>query len=304
MDSAAHDEQRALRLSVYGNLGMGTMGLIFAWWTASDAIMLDGFFSMLGFGMAILSLKVARLTRTPFDERFNFGYFSFEPMLNTAKGMIIVVLCGFALWSAVDSVLGGGRDLQAGGAALYALVAVAGCFGIGFTQKRAAKRTRSPLLEVDAKNWIVDGYMSLVVAAAFGAAMLMAGTSFEAYIPFVDPVLVIVMVLLMLPIPFKIIARGAGELLLAAPDDKTQFAVSSRVEAILDDADLERHVFRMVRIGRVFWLVGNVFVPESHQLQTLGEFDAVKQRILDSAREVEPEIEVDIVFTGIEEWVY
>jgi cation diffusion facilitator family transporter len=303
VEESVNKELAALRWSAIGSLGLGALGLVFAWFTGSEAIMLDGFFSLVGFVMAVLSIKVARLVRSPGDEYFQFGYAAFEPMLNSVKGFIILTLCALAMWSAVDSVLGGGRDLQAGFAVVYALVAVVACFAIGTVQRRAARTTNSPLLEVDAKNWLIDGFMSLVVAAAFGAAIVLSGSSWSHLVPYVDPVLVIVMVVLMLPIPIRIVAGAVGELLMVAPPTELQREIGARVEAVLDEAGLQRRVIRMVRIGRVLWLLNHVLVPAERLANGVEEFDEIRGRVTDTVREVEPDAEVDTLFTAREEWL-
>ena len=67
-------EVTALRLSLIGGVAMGVLGVGFALLTRSDAIMLDGFFSVIGFVMGLITLRVARLVKQPGDEQFHFGY--------------------------------------------------------------------------------------------------------------------------------------------------------------------------------------------------------------------------------------
>ena len=63
-------ERRALKLSIVGAAVMAGLGIGFAFLTRSEAILLDGFFSLINFAMGILSLKVARMVSQPDDERF------------------------------------------------------------------------------------------------------------------------------------------------------------------------------------------------------------------------------------------
>ena len=92
-------ERKALRISIVGALVMAVVGIGFALATRSDAIMLDGVFSAIGFLMALLTLRVASLAIQPDDDRFHFGYSHFVPLLNVVKAFMMIVLCTFAFLS-------------------------------------------------------------------------------------------------------------------------------------------------------------------------------------------------------------
>ena len=55
----ASKERSALRLSIWGALVMAFLGFLFAFLTSSQAILLDGIFSLLGCGLAVATLHVA-----------------------------------------------------------------------------------------------------------------------------------------------------------------------------------------------------------------------------------------------------
>ena len=128
-------EKRGLWLSILGALFMAALGFGFAVLTSSDAGLLDGFFSLIGFAIGLVSLRVASLVRRPDDEVYHFGYAAYEPMLNLTKGLLMTFVTIFALISAIEVVLHGGRTVQAGWASIYAGVAAFGCFAIAFSQE-------------------------------------------------------------------------------------------------------------------------------------------------------------------------
>lgn len=295
-------ERRALWMSVIGALFFSALGFGFSAVTDSEAILLDGFFSLIGFFMGLLSLRVARLVQGPDDESFQFGYAAFEPMLNMVKGLIILGVCAFAFASALGTVLDGGSAIQAGWGVLYAGIATVGCFVLAGIQIRVAKTTGSQLVAVDAKSWTVDGLMSLVVALAFGVAFWLSTTSMAHLVPYVDPGLVMLLTVLMVPIPIRIVARGAAELLKSAPEASVQTEIRSRVGEVLDSAGLHHRVMRMARVGREFWLLIHVLVAADQEIGDVASADRIRERIHSVAAAVEPGMVVDVMFTGREEW--
>ncbi len=143
---------------------MGLLGVGFAFYTDSEAILLDGIFSAIGFAIALVTLYIARLVRQPGNDKYPFGYAVFEPMLNLAKGLIIAIVLVFAASTAIAAILEGGRTIELGAAVLYAMIAAAGCGLLAWKIHRLAGATGSPIVAVDARNWIVDGLFSVVLA--------------------------------------------------------------------------------------------------------------------------------------------
>jgi cation diffusion facilitator family transporter len=283
-------------------LFMAALGIVFGLLTQSDAIMLDGFFSLVGFAVAVVTIRVAWLVQQPPDEHFHFGYAQFEPFLNTVKGLLMLGVSGFAVAGAVDSLLHGGRDLNAGLAVIYAIIALSGCFVVAGIQRRAARNTGSPLLEVDSKNWLIDGILSGVVALVFVAALILSGTPWAYVVPYIDPVLVIVMVLAIIGLPISIIRDGAKEILGFAPAAEVQTDVRRRVEGAIDGVPVTAKHVSMMKIGRFFYILNQIVVSPEFRPGRVSELDAVRARIAKAMEGFEPQPIIDTVFTEDEKW--
>ena len=295
-------EYRALRLSAWMNLGWAALGIGFGITTESTAIMLDGYFSLVGFVMALVTLRVATLVVQPPDEHFHFGYAQFEPFLNAVKGLLMLGVSGFALASAVTALLHGGREVNPGLAIVYAVIAMAGCFLVGAVQRRTAQRTGSPMLAVDAKNWLVDGAMSTVVALAFGAAWLLGRSSRADLVPFIDPLLVIGMVVAIAFVPIGILKESLREILTFAPDPAIQAQVRDRVEGALGDLPVASRQIRMMKVGRYLYILNQIVLSPEFRPGRVGELDLVRERIASALEGVEPTPVVDTLFTEDARW--
>lgn len=295
-------ETNALKLSAGMALFMAALGIVFGILTQSDAIMLDGLFSLVGFAMAVVTIRVSRLVKQPPDEHFHFGYAQFEPFLNAVKGLLMLGVSGFAIATAINALLHGGRDLNAGLAVVYAVIALAGCLVVGGLQRRAARRTGSPLLEVEAKNWLVDGVLSGVVAAVFVVALILGDTRYAYVVPYIDPVLVIVVVLAILAVPLRIVREGLREILGFAPAPDVQSEVRGRIEGAVEGIPVESLRVNMMKIGRFFYVLNQVVVSPEFRPGRIGELDAVRARIAKAMEGFEPTPIVDTVFTEDEKW--
>jgi cation diffusion facilitator family transporter len=282
-------ELSAIRLSAYGNAFFGLLGTAFGLWLDSAAILLDGVFNWISFGMALISIKVARLLHRPGSDLFPFGYAAFEPMVNTVKAMLVLGVSVFAFWGAVNTVLDGGRELAAGWAVVYAVIAVLGCFGIAAFQSRVAKQTESPLVAVDAKNWFINGAISSAVGFAFVLAIFLKGSSVT---PYIDSALVILLVLVTIPVPLRMAIEGVGELLAVRPPDGEVAQLEARFrEALGENGRLTR--LRANRMGRTIVVIADAEVEDG---RTAAELDRVQRGVEEHMRVSFPHLLMAIVF--------
>jgi cation diffusion facilitator family transporter len=295
-------EKRGLWLSILGALFMAALGFGFAILTSSDAVLLDGFFSLIGFAIGLVSLRVASLVRRPDDELYHFGYAAYEPMLNLTKGLLMAFVTIFALISAIGVVLHGGHTVQAGWASIYAWVAATGCFTIAVSQRVLARRTSSPLLAVDSKNWLIDGLMSVAVGVAFLVAVVLADTSYAHLLPYADPAVVIVLVIVSLPIPFAIIRDNWRQMLGRAPDESVQKKARAAVEKVLETSGDSDTKIRLDQLGRLTYLQLYVVVKGPVDLD-LERLDQCREAVHDALKGEFDNLALDVVFTRDPSWV-
>ena len=285
-------ELSAIRLSAGANAFFGVLGTAFGVWLGSDAILLDGIFNWISLGLALLSIRVARLLRQPESELFPFGYAAFEPFLNTVKALLVLGVCALAFAGSLNSLFSGGRELDAGWALVYAAVATLGCFLVATVQRGVTRKVDSPLVAADARNWMVNGAVSAAVALAFGLALLMQGTSAAHLVPYVDPVLVLVLVLATLVVPVRMALNGIAELLAVRPPSGVQAEITHRFCEKARDR-IERFELRINRVGRTIFVVADAFVDPARRAD---ELETLRQDLTAHMREAYPHLVMAVVF--------
>jgi len=296
-------EKVALTGSVVANTLLGVLGIVFFWATQSQAILLDGFFNFIAFALGLLSLKVASKVKQPGDTRFNFGYYSHEPLLNTLKSIVILLICLLSLVSAVLAIFQGGRLMNFGNGLVYASIAVVACFVVGLYQTRQSKKVSSPLLEVEAKNWMINGLISTVVGLAFLASIFLQGTAWEYLTPFVDPALIILIIILVIAVPLRTLAENVNELMQSAPPKSVQEEVTGLINTILDENGMVESRIRMAKLGRVFYVMVHVVVSDTFANLRLRTQDEIRSKIDGALVNSELKVETDVLFTLDKKWL-
>ncbi|MGM0449718.1 MAG: cation diffusion facilitator family transporter [Pseudomonadota bacterium] len=296
-------ETGALLLSAGMSLFLGTAGLILSVVTGSQVILLDGLFNLIYSVMAFVSVHVARLLAMPDNEKYPFGHAYFESLVNAAKGLLILGISLLALGDSVLVLMAGGREIVAGLAIVYSVIATS-CSLICFTLlKRARRHSTSPLVEADFANWWINTVISASVLLAFCLIPLAQSLGVPEIAPYVDPVMVAtVVVLFCLSTPFRMASDAIKELLNRAPPKHVRKPVHDAVAAVLDDWSARDFSLRMVRPGRTLYLLVHVVLPEGSHAATLSEQDRIRTQLDERLRRIAQPLVLDVVFTGEARW--
>jgi len=289
-------EQKALWVSSFGALLLAALGIGFALYSGSEAILLDGVFSILGFFMSLMTIYVARLVRRPDDEAFQYGYAHFAPLMNVLKSLVMATLCGFALLSAISTLRSGGQPMAVGSAVIYAAIATMTGAGLFFFLRKKAQQTGSVLVSLDAKAAQVDMFLSAAVLASFALGWFMLDTSMDRYLDYLDPLVVAGLCLVALPVPLKVLWQSGREALLLAPDPAQQNAVIERIAAALEDFPVEDHRIRMLKLGNVMSVTLHLRPAEGFRVERIADLDRVRRDIEQALATLDLEIGLDVLF--------
>jgi cation diffusion facilitator family transporter len=295
-DGRARAEERALKVSGAGAFLLAVLGIGFALHNGSEAILLDGIFSTLGFFMALVTLKVSRVVRRPDDEVFQFGYAHFAPLINVLKSLMMTLLCVFAGLSALATLIDGGQPLAVGSALLYAVLATLIGVGLFAYLRSAARSARSPLVALDARAARMDLFLSAVVLASFVLGWLALDTGFERWVNYLDPGLVLLLCLLVLPVPLKILWENGREALLLAPDAEIQRSVTEIIREALRDYPVADHRVRMLKLGNVLAVTLHLQPEPSLKIERVADLDRVRFAIEEALQALDYEVGLDVMF--------
>lgn len=267
MNGTAAREGRVLRAPIVSGAVLALLALIAASLTASQAILLDGFFSVVYIVSGLFTLHVSRLLRRGGSHRFPFGYASFEPLTNLIKSLLMAGVSVFAVWNAVSHILTGGTSIALGGALAYACVAVLITGAMALYVWRESRHLPSPLIQGDLAARTVDALTAIGVLVAFLAAWWLHQGGHVTAARYADPVLTLVMVALTLGIPYSLGKEALSELLSMAPHPSETADLEHGIRKVLKNAPLEDLWIRTLRIGRVWEITVHA------QLEAQASFD-------------------------------
>ncbi|MGH1373130.1 MAG: cation diffusion facilitator family transporter [Cellvibrionaceae bacterium] len=300
-------EQRAIKFSILGAAVFAVIGIVYGLYTHSQSIMFDGVYSSISFVMSGVTLWVSKLVIRPDDQRFQYGYTHLEPLLNVIKAMIISATCLYAFAEAVASFLDGGRQVELSAAITYSAISSVGCLGFGGVIYFYAKKVDSNLAKIDAIDWLFDGVLSIAILAGFTIAYGLQQSQWSHLIPYLDPLLVMLLVALFIPIPIRIFRSNIREVLYLAPSDSLQNQLHENIKETLTPLGLDNYHLRMAKVGREFNLSVYVMFDTEVEPSKVHSLDQLRARIWDNLQWVDTESHsmwLEVMFTADERWVF
>lgn len=302
-------EQGALRLSATATFALALFGIGFGLATRSGAIIFDGIYSLLDTTTALLMLLVARLIAVSTQqskegrlvERFTMGFWHLEPIVVGLSGMLLLGSASYALITAIDSLMKGGRDLAFGLAIGYAVVTLAVATGMALFMRRANRRLNSALIAIDVTGWTISAAMTGALLIAFVAGWLVQGTAWAWISPYIDPGVLALVCLVVLPVPVPMVRRALAEILLVTPADLKQRVDRVAIEAVARHGFLSHRAY-VARVGRGTQIELFFIVPRGQPPRPLEDWDAIRDRIGEELGGEGPHRWLTIAFTTDRDW--
>jgi len=295
-------EQRSLLLSAAVTLILAVAGVAAGLASGAKSIVFDGMYSMIDAGMTLGAFFVARLIASGGDRRFQYGYWHLEPMLGFINGSVLVFACVYAFVDALDTLLMGGRVIELGMGVAYAAASAIICIGFHIFVRLRSRGLNSTLLSLDARAWLFSGLLNAGILAAFALALALDGTEAEQAGRYVDPAILLLLALAMLPLPLRALVQAGREILQVAPRD-----LDARVRSVA--AELAgRHGFvdfrsYVSRAGRAQFIEIGFVGPDRSTTTTFGQLDQIRAEISQALGGLDSGSWLTVHFTADRQWL-
>jgi cation diffusion facilitator family transporter len=298
---SANSEQRTLQFSIALTVFLGLLGVASGLVTNSQAIIFDGMYSFVDVVPTVVSLLVVKLIARGTSHRFQYGFWHLEPLVAVLRDAILAVACIYAAIDAIKALTSGGHEVEYGRAALWAGILCVIGFSMTLFLRRRAKALQSPMLEVDARSWVVSTFLSLGLLIGFAIAAALAGTAWQAWIPYLDAIALLSMALIMLPMPLIGLWRSMSDVLQVAPNE-----LDARVHAVMDGVVKEHQFLEyssyIAKAGRGRFVEIHVLVTPQTRME-IATADAIRADVSTRLNAGSPTFWLTIDFTADRRWL-
>jgi len=296
-------EAQVMRVSVWATAGIAVFGIVLGIASSSQAILFDGLFALIDASMSFLSLCVVQLLAREGSRRFQYGFWHFEPLVAAFNGAVLLLLCLYAIFNAIRSLLTGGSEpVSLDVAGVYAVFVCVMCMALWCYERRANRRLDSELIRIDMKAFLMSTCISAGLFVGFAASALVERLGYAAFRPYADSLVLLCLALGLLPMPVAIVYRAMREVFLIAPVE-----MHDRVRRVVASA-VERHNlmdFRsyVAKTGRMYLVEIHILVDPQLRAE-MAVYDRIRQEIGQAlGGEARLDEWLSISFTARAEWM-
>ena len=288
-------EKSAMSVSLYGNLFFVVVELFMAIFTGSQAVLLDGVYDGIEFFMLLPSIFLIPLLYKPASEQHPYGYLQLETIFLVIKGTTMSAVTIGLICNNILFLIHGGRRISFGTVAYFELFAAVLGIVVYLLLKRKNKALNSPLIEAEMNGWKIDSIISFGMTAAFFLPVWLPFPWFQPFVPYVDPLITVVLSMFMLPIPIRTVVTAFRDLLLIPPEEDTIREIKETVDPFVSQCHGTDTEYRIVRTGRKIWIMAYVYFEKDEiSLKRVDELEqqsvaALKEKYADFRFELHPE---------------
>lgn len=295
-------ETKALATGKWANLVMCASGILAAYLSHSDALLVDGLYSGVNFCAAIIAARIASAVARPADRLYPFGYDALEALYVTFRSLVLAGILVFAVLGAGQKILtylSGGEvpELVYGPILAYSAAMVLICLGLAIRYHGAwvDGGRQSALLLAERRAALVDGIMSAGAGAALLGSPLLLETRFAGVVPVADALIVLVLTLVMLPQPLMMFRSALGEVAgAAAPGDADRIA-RTRAAQLLAERPFDLVDVAVTQLGRSYFAV---FYINPTKPVDGAEIDALRGALAASFSGIVAPVKIEVVVTA------
>ena len=306
IDNPPHSESRALWLGTIGNTIGAVAALVFYLRSGSDALLLDGLYTAVMAGAAVIAGEVSRAALQPRSRAYPFGASGQEPLYVLFRTLVLLGIIGFAMVSAAGKILTfvqGGviPEVRLDGLGWYfsAMVLLNLWLWQVFMGSWRSSGGNSDMLRGMAVSARFDALISAGTGIALMGSPLLLGTPLAQLVPIADALLVLVLSVALLGEPIAILkgavaeAAGSSQSIAVA----TQSSCANAIAAALKQQSCELIELAMIRLGRT---VTAVAYMEPSSAMTAEQIDALRLAVeLELVRTLQTTVLCEVIPTAV-----
>ncbi len=300
-------DQRLIMISIWVSAGFAVLSTVWGIWIGSSMIVFDGLYSFVSIGLSVLAVLALRFTSRGADQRFPWGRDVAEPLVVVVKAATLGALCIYAAIGGVIDIVGGGREVSAASAVVYAVISTGAGLAVGLVLRRASRADRpgdppSDLVRAEAAEWLGDTLLSAGVLIGFLVALVLVASGRSDLAAYIDPGMVVLFSVIFLWVPAKLIVAGMREILSMAPAAEIMAELQTRVDEVERRHGFRESFLRAAKVGgRMDIEIDFVVGPES-PVQSIADCDRVRAELSDRLAELGYDRSVAVTFTHDRRW--
>ena len=292
-------EKIGMGISIAGGILLSFSAIVVSILAKSQAILLDGVFTLITLVMAFISLKVINLVNLPENKKRPFGFVALEPFLNITKSVVVMVVLIVCLVVNIEAVMTGGRNMEVSLATYYTIACIVIYLVTIHFINKCKRKTDSSILALEIKEWYIDTILTVGIAISLGVSILLMKLGYTHILPYIDPSIVIVLVIVSLPMPLlTFIIELKGLLLISSDNVHIQRKIKRYLRPIIQKYGLVNVDVFALRLGRMYDV--SIYTNLKDENTCIKHLDTIRLEIINELTRHYDKHTTDVIFSKLD----
>lgn len=236
-------EQHLLKISLWVNTLSVFLDAVVGIHTDSSAVVFDAIYCAIGTISNLLLITFNRKIDGPASDEFQFGYYKLVPALIAMQTLLIIFSCGYAVLTSIRDIFNFHVVKNFMEVALLQSFLGILCFIMYLKFRASAKKYDNDVLSVQAMSWLLNFAESALIASVFFFGHFIKGTQFAGITPYIDPIAMLFLVIMLIREPAISFYQNFLDLL----DRSTDITIRSKIKRALRKISRENSPYLRVR---------------------------------------------------------
>lgn len=270
-------EKKILKISLYTGILFVIIEIFMAIYSKSQAVLMDSIFDMTELIIIGIAIFLVPILHKPVTENNPYGFSQMESLFIVFKGfMLISVTVGLGI-NNIQIMLNGGNHINNFQVAIFQLILTIISTIILMVIIYLNKKVSSPTIDMEIYGWKVDVICSFSIFIAFLIPEIFKNKFFSEISPYLDQILVIIIVLLVIPAPIKIFFRVFKDIFLFAPEKSIMDNIKKHTKEVFCKYKFKSTFFDVTRTGRKMWV--EIYFTTDSDIVKINEIKNVKNEL-------------------------
>lgn len=297
-------ESKTLKYSVFSLISFSLIGVACGLLLSSDVILFDGIFSIFGVLTSLATFRISRFIHKKDHFNFPFGKENVEPVVVLFQYLLLSAFLGYTLFDAVRIILSGGNRVQLGSVILYLLLNTLALVVIVKKMRRSAEKSHSTLVESELVQWEISLRQSLFALGSYSFSLVLAIFSYDAILPYIDPAVLVVFVLLTFITVIKEIVAAFKEIIgMRSVNLPLQQSIENHVKTIKEKYHIKDYYLRVNKVGSTIVVEVDFLVDEEFEHGNVYQQDMIREEFKKGLHDIDYDLWLSIAFTTQYKWV-
>lgn len=297
-------ESKALKTSIVSLVSFSLVGILFGTLLSSEVIFFDGVFSLIGVVTSLITFQISRFIHKADHFNFPFGKETLEPVMVFIQYLILSGFLLYTLYDAIHMILAGGNVVEVKSVIVYLAISTTVLYFVVRRMRKIAKNSHSTLIDSELLQWEISMKQSLWTLGSYIASQILMWLSVDKILPYVDPVILIIFILLTATTVVKEMIFSFKEVIgMKTVSNQLQQEIEAKVKNIVKKYHIKDFYLRVKKVGSLVVIEVDFLVDKEFQFGSVYHQDEIREAFEKSLKNIEYDLWLSIAFTTQYKWI-